>query len=421
MKRAVQAAHAAYRLERSEAEWLEGLLALMAPLLDRGRGVVAYRWVCDRHRVQALTFRQQGGRGGDEQMFRDLLQHLDPTRARLAYEHPYRYRALSEIAGEHPTLKHLRQDSDMQRLAHGRDVVDFEMLRMDEGGGSGFMFCVLLDRPVAMSASRRAIWERVGAHVAAGARLRRRLDSRGLEGAAAVFDRSRSLLEVPDPRLRSEHARQQVRHLIEAREHASSLAADRPLEALNLWQGMVEGRWSLLDVIDTDGRSFTVLHENPLEVRCNVSLSERERQVAYLVGRGHHVKLAAYELGLSPSTVRSQLRSALLKLNLEDRSALVRLVASVFGAESQIRLAESELLVLAQPPLRLPAGLSEAERDVARQVAQGRTNAEIAAARGSAERTVANQLASIYRKLGLNSRQELVQTICDEQPSTDPG
>jgi DNA-binding CsgD family transcriptional regulator len=180
---------------------------------------------------------------------------------------------------------------------------------------------------------------------------------------------------------------------------------------MELWQGLVDGRWSLLDVIDSDGRAFTVLHENPIYVRSSVALSERERQVAYLVGRGHHIKLVAYELGLSASTVRSQLRSALRKLNCDDRSALQRLVATIDGAELAASLDSLGVLALSTKPLELPASLSEAEREVARLVCDGLSNAEIAEQRGTATRTVANQLAAIYQKLDVDSRAELVRAL----------
>lgn len=51
--------------------------------------------------------------------------------------------------------------------------------------------------------------------------------------------------------------------------------------------------------------------------------------------------------------------------------------------------------------------LTLAERAVAAAAAAGRSNQAIAAERGVSARTVANQLASIYRKLGVASRAEL--------------
>jgi DNA-binding NarL/FixJ family response regulator len=52
-------------------------------------------------------------------------------------------------------------------------------------------------------------------------------------------------------------------------------------------------------------------------------------------------------------------------------------------------------------------GLTESEQQVASALLAGLSNAAIARLRGAAERTVANQVASIYRKLGVRSRAEL--------------
>ncbi len=51
--------------------------------------------------------------------------------------------------------------------------------------------------------------------------------------------------------------------------------------------------------------------------------------------------------------------------------------------------------------------LTLAERDVADRVLRGESNREVAQGRGTSERTVANQLAAIYQKLGVASRAEL--------------
>jgi DNA-binding CsgD family transcriptional regulator len=60
---------------------------------------------------------------------------------------------------------------------------------------------------------------------------------------------------------------------------------------------------------------------------------------------------------------------------------------------------------------RVPPSLTSAERDVVRRVLGGASNAQIARARGSSPRTVANQLVSIFRKLGIFSRTELAQRL----------
>lgn len=53
------------------------------------------------------------------------------------------------------------------------------------------------------------------------------------------------------------------------------------------------------------------------------------------------------------------------------------------------------------------AGVTAAERVVLVLAVAGLSNAEIAARRGVSPRTVANQLASLFRKLGVHSRLEL--------------
>src|SRR5688572_12972370 len=52
-------------------------------------------------------------------------------------------------------------------------------------------------------------------------------------------------------------------------------------------------------------------------------------------------------------------------------------------------------------------GLSTGERDVVALAARGLSNQQIAKARNCATRTVANQLANAYRKLGVSGRREL--------------
>jgi DNA-binding CsgD family transcriptional regulator len=57
------------------------------------------------------------------------------------------------------------------------------------------------------------------------------------------------------------------------------------------------------------------------------------------------------------------------------------------------------------------AKLTPVERQVAILAATGRTNAEIGRRRGTSERTVANQMASILRKVGVGSRYHLTARL----------
>jgi DNA-binding NarL/FixJ family response regulator len=60
---------------------------------------------------------------------------------------------------------------------------------------------------------------------------------------------------------------------------------------------------------------------------------------------------------------------------------------------------------------KLPPGLSSAEQAVALAILEGKSNQAIADERGSAVRTVANQVASLFAKCGVSSRAELVALL----------
>lgn len=102
------------------------------------------------------------------------------------------------------------------------------------------------------------------------------------------------------------------------------------------------------------------------------------------------------------------------KLGVRSRVALVDRVALLARGTTTRVAADPEVVAVtasgAGDPNALDA-LSEAEREVARLAARGTPNAAIAKKRGVALRTVANQLASIFRKLDVSSRAELATLV----------
>lgn len=66
-------------------------------------------------------------------------------------------------------------------------------------------------------------------------------------------------------------------------------------------------------------------------------------------------------------------------------------------------------------PRGAPAHFTGAERAVLRHLRAGLSSSEIARARGTSPRTVANQLASMYRKMGVTSRHELIVSLADTE------
>lgn len=56
----------------------------------------------------------------------------------------------------------------------------------------------------------------------------------------------------------------------------------------------------------------------------------------------------------------------------------------------------------------LPANVTGAEREILQLLLEGKTNAQIAHARGVSPRTVVNQLVGLFRKFDVGSRVELI-------------
>jgi DNA-binding NarL/FixJ family response regulator len=75
----------------------------------------------------------------------------------------------------------------------------------------------------------------------------------------------------------------------------------------------------------------------------------------------------------------------------------------------------TEYVVVSRPlgrPLAFEK-LTPAELSVAEGVLAGCSMRELAGQRGVSERTIANQMAGIYRKLGIASRHELVALVAE--------
>lgn len=79
----------------------------------------------------------------------------------------------------------------------------------------------------------------------------------------------------------------------------------------------------------------------------------------------------------------------------------------------QVRIDDEVFVVISSPigPGGELAALTGAERDVVRQILRGDSNKQIAERRGTAVRTVANQIAAIFAKLGIASRAELTAGV----------
>jgi DNA-binding NarL/FixJ family response regulator len=194
-----------------------------------------------------------------------------------------------------------------------------------------------------------------------------------------------------------------------------------PLEEL------VTGRLRLAQVVRQDTTIFVRI-ERSLPVKA-ICLTRRERRVFELLLAGRSQKQIAYDVGVSFTTVNTHVQAALRKLGL-GRSEHAIVVAAALSGKAGGRLwlsppalastfagEEREWTLRVELSRSALHALTDAEREVALLVVDGSTNAEIGSARGSSPRTVANQVAAVFRKLEAHGRLELVRRLIHRRPS----
>lgn len=164
-------------------------------------------------------------------------------------------------------------------------------------------------------------WMRVGVHIAASLRLRRRLAEGPRVEPAGVFSPDGRPQDLRSDAVSDREALGRFVRTLDTTRAATLRGRDTDL--LSLWRGLVAGRWSVFDHVDTDGKHYIVVYENDPDAAGPRKLSRRETQVATYAAQGHTNKAIAYELGIAVTTVATHLRAALAKLGVKRRTDLV--------------------------------------------------------------------------------------------------
>jgi DNA-binding CsgD family transcriptional regulator len=105
------------------------------------------------------------------------------------------------------------------------------------------------------------------------------------------------------------------------------------LSATKLWIGLLDGKWSIVDRLDQNGRRFLVAQKHVGAAVDQGALTARERQVIARAVTGNSVKEIAFEFGVASSTVTQILRGAFMKMGISCRTELVRIHAAVHRNE----------------------------------------------------------------------------------------
>lgn len=185
--------------------------------------------------------------------------------------------------------------------------------------------------------AERRMYQMLGAHIKAGFRLRRRLrkmlDLSIMDEGDAVIDAKSARVLHARGEARNRSPRQTLREHALRIEHVRTAAARRDsCRALEVWEGLIDGRWSLVDQVDRDGRRYIVAHRNAESVADPRGLTDMEVRTVRLASLGYCNKVIAYHLGLSEGTVSTHLHYAMRKLGIGTRVELLRILGASGGA-----------------------------------------------------------------------------------------
>jgi DNA-binding CsgD family transcriptional regulator len=308
----------AYRVDLEETQWLEGMLETTCFKLDQGFGAGALLYdASSLGSVRPLHFALQDAPAGlrVEDCLLDI-PHDEPTPGFIRRTFgSIRCGLVSRTFGvELPAV--------LDRLERN-GIVDIFAINGVDPSLRGCFFGVHLTRPTRFSPRTRAMCKLLSAHMAASYRLRRRLREadagRTLE---AVLSPGGKIVHAEGP-AKGRDARDTLRTAVKSLERARGpMRRASPDEAMETWKGLVEGRWTLVDQFESDGKRYVIARDNTAEPLAFDALTPRERQVAGYAALGHPNKFIAYELGISVSTVGVLLSRACKKLGLRSRSAL---------------------------------------------------------------------------------------------------
>jgi len=308
---------AAYAIAPTEEAWLRRIGQAIVDTLGRELGATA--WFIDYlpgvdARPRCSSFLSMGGCDPRVAGYlsalhgREFPAPLRPLVYGAAYGHGRVVAGARELMG--PMFDAVNPD--------GRDdtgASDCVAVQCFDAEGRGLAVALPSATTVRTNRRRRQTWERIASHLSAGLRLQRASAPRDLERADAILDE----------RGRVCHAKDAGAVASAERLHEAARRADRartrdvrrePDAALDMWECLVSGEYSVVEVFDTDGKRLFVAKKNAPDARGPRALSPRERQVAALLALGHSDKWIAYELGVGEGAVASYAHTALRKLGV---------------------------------------------------------------------------------------------------------
>ena len=325
--RMIEAAYGA--TVESEQAWLRDILEPFEPL-SLGLGVLATSWDFSRTAPQPLEVR-------GSTVSPDAAAALERMHAFLAREHPAAMRAMLGRPGPSVVCWLSRVGSDFFPLTvraqnraffAGSGIGDTLAFVVAEPSGPSVVISLPAPKKVAIPPRTVQQLERVTAHLCTAVRLRARLRAAGESGAEvdAVLDPGGKVCDA-SPEAATATARASLTAAVRSVERArGSLRRTDPEEALSIWRALFDGRWSIVERTESDGKRFLLARRNSPDFKDPKALAPGERDVLAYAAQGFSNKYIGYLLGVATSTVASRLASGLHKLSVASRREAIELL-----------------------------------------------------------------------------------------------
>jgi len=310
---------AIYRFETSQEDWLRVIAEQSAKALGKSH-FGAYALVYDASDIRDCHFGPIAGVNLDNPPIVRLLESDIPETYR---RHPDLVETVFRKTGFGPSRKLplaeiFRDVNTGLRAAGVFDILGINGVNVD---GRGAHAGALFPRPVG-NVNRDAL-ARLSSHLAAGFRLRQRLDGeRPIDRAEAVLAEGKVVHATG--RAKARDVRAMLSDAAVRLDRIRSTVRRRdPEVAVRSWRALVDARWSLVDHFESGGKRYVLAQRNDASVGPFEVLTERERQVVALAALGNSNKMIGYELGIAVSTVGVLLTRASRRVGALSRRSLI--------------------------------------------------------------------------------------------------
>jgi len=318
-----------YATPADEAAWLRVIAEAAEPALDAGLGTMGYSFSAAPQALPTVLETTTRGRYG-QQLLDAALNMVREAGTQSAPGFQSQVGLLTAVTASSPLLGPGFVQRHLRAAGNPGNAVDVLGVVGADSSGHGVVLSALVPKGWQLTPAFRQRWRCITSHLASGRRLRTRGEDPPDE---AVLDLGGKLYDAVG-KAASRDAQAALRHAARSIDRARAERSRAPDAALEHWQALVSGRWSLVDRFESDGRTFLIAKPNPPRPPAVSRLTPRERAVVALAALGRSNKLIAYEIGLSLSSVGTYLQRAQRRLGVSSRAALVREFLRTVSEES---------------------------------------------------------------------------------------